>query len=78
MLRRAEDMYVDELFANAPKFGATLIQAHFPRSYIDPNRALDDLDPDLLSDDWPHPVQMGERSRSGHGLIWRLCRAWAC
>ena len=73
MLRRAEDMYVDELFANAPKFGATLIQAHFPRSYIDPNRSLDDLDPDLLSDDWPHPLQMGEKARSGHGLIWRLC-----
>jgi len=73
MLRRAEDMYVDELFSNAPKFGATLIQAHFPRSYIDPNRALDDLDPDLLSDDWPDQVQMGEKARLGHGLVWRFC-----
>ncbi|MBE88871.1 MAG: N-formylglutamate amidohydrolase [Rhodospirillaceae bacterium] len=72
-LRRAEDMYVEELFANAPKFGAIFIQAHFPRSYIDPNRALDDLDPDLLSSDWPYPVQMGEKARLGHGLIWRFC-----
>jgi N-formylglutamate deformylase len=73
MLRRAEDMYVGELFANAPLFGATLIEAHFPRSYIDPNRALDDLDPDLLADDWPETVEMGEKARLGHGLIWRFC-----
>lgn len=73
MLRRAEDMYVGELFANAPGHGATLIEALFPRSYIDPNRSLDDLDPDLLPDDWPHRVEMGEKARLGHGLIWRFC-----
>lgn len=73
MLRRAEDMYVGDLFANAPGCGATLIEALFPRSYIDPNRALDDLDPDLLPDDWPHQVEMGEKARLGHGLIWRFC-----
>ncbi|MBO43617.1 MAG: N-formylglutamate amidohydrolase [Rhodospirillaceae bacterium] len=72
-LRRAEDMYVEELFANAPKFGAIFIQAHFPRSYIDPNRALDDLDPALLSSDWPDPVKIGEKAQLGHGLIWRFC-----
>jgi N-formylglutamate deformylase len=73
MLRRAEDMYVGELFANGPQFGATLLQAHFPRSYIDPNRAIDDLDPDLLDCEWPDEVQMGEKSQLGHGLIWRFC-----
>jgi N-formylglutamate deformylase len=49
LLRRAEDAYVDELYAAAPMHGATLIAALFPRSYIDPNRAADDLDPALLS-----------------------------
>ena len=72
-LRRAEDMYVDELFASAPAYGATLIAAQFPRSYIDPNRSLEDLDPELLHDGWPDPVQPGEKARLGHGLIWRLC-----
>jgi N-formylglutamate deformylase len=48
-LRRAEDAYVDELYAAAPKHGATLLAALFPRSYIDPNRAPDDLDPSILS-----------------------------
>ncbi len=72
-LRRAEDMYVDELFGEAPDHGATLIAALFPRSYIDPNRSLEDLDPELLAESWPGPVRPGEKARLGHGLIWRLC-----
>ena len=47
-LRRAEDTYVDELYAAAPALGATLIGAVFPRSYLDLNRAADDLDPALI------------------------------
>src|SRR5579863_7515469 len=49
VLRRAEDAYVDELYAAAPAYGATLIAALFPRSYIDPNRAADDLDPAIVA-----------------------------
>ena len=49
VLRRAEDAYVDELYDAAPGFGATLIGALFPRSYVDVNRAADDLDPALLA-----------------------------
>ena len=49
VLRRAEDAYVDELFEAAPAHGATLIGALFPRSYVDVNRAPDDLDPGLLA-----------------------------
>jgi N-formylglutamate deformylase len=49
VLRRAEDAYVDELFDAAPAHGATLIGALFPRSYIDVNRAPDDVDPAMLS-----------------------------
>ena len=49
MLRRAEDAYVDQLYDAAPAHGATLIAALFPRSYIDANRAADDLDPAILT-----------------------------
>src|SRR5438445_514677 len=48
-LRRAEDAYVDELFAAAPVHGASLIGALFPRSYIDVNRSPDDIDPAMLT-----------------------------
>ena len=56
LLRRAEDTDVDVLWSAAPQLGATLIAARFPRSYIDANRALEDLDPDLLDGRWPLPL----------------------
>lgn len=72
-LRRAEDMFVEELFGSAPDRGAALLAARFPRSYIDPNRAEDDIDRRLIDGTWRAPVAVTEKSRLGHGLIWRLC-----
>src|SRR4051812_26209889 len=65
-LRRAEDAYVDELFAAAPDHGATLIGALFPRSYIDPNRAPDDFDPAILAG--PPPAVLVPRPVTRVGL----------
>jgi N-formylglutamate amidohydrolase len=72
-LRRAEDMFVEELFGAAPAQGAVLLAAKFPRSYIDPNRSENDIDRRLIDGTWPAPVSVTEKSRLGHGLIWRLC-----
>ncbi|MBX3643755.1 MAG: N-formylglutamate amidohydrolase [Rubrivivax sp.] len=72
LLRRGEDLYVDQLYAHAPDFGATFIAAHFPRAYIDPNRLLADIDEALLDAPWPGPVAAGPKTRLGIGLIWRL------
>lgn len=47
-LRRSEDAYVDELFASAPSFGAPLMRAHFPRSFLDVNREPYELDPRMF------------------------------
>lgn len=69
VLRRAEDAYVDELFASAPVHGASLIGAAFPRSYIDVNRAADDLDPGMLSG--PLPPFLVPRPTTRVGLIRR-------
>jgi N-formylglutamate amidohydrolase len=74
LLRRAEDSFVDELYGAAPASGATLLAALFPRSYIDPNRAPDDIDTSLLSDPWPGPAAPGDKTRLGLGLVWRLAR----
>jgi len=49
ILRRSEDAYVDALFADAPRCGAPLICATFPRVFGDPNRGPDELDPDMFS-----------------------------
>jgi N-formylglutamate deformylase len=70
-LRRAEDSFVDDLFGTAAQWGATLLCARFPRSYIDPNRAVTDIDPGLLMGTWPEPLRPTEKSRLGHGLVWK-------
>ncbi len=36
VLRRAEDMYVDDLFADGPELGAPLVSALYPRSFMIP------------------------------------------
>lgn len=74
-LRRGEDTHIDTLWADAPRHGATLLAATFPRTYIDPNRALSDLDPALLDGPWPEPLAPGEKSRLGYGLVWSKLNA---
>jgi len=69
VLRRAEDAYVDELYEAAPAHGATLIGALFPRSYIDVNRAPDDLDPAILAA--PLPPHLVPRPATRVGLVRR-------
>jgi N-formylglutamate deformylase len=71
-LRRAEDTHVDALYAAAPRHGAMLIAANFPRSYIDPNRSLLDIDAALLDGPWPGPINVSRKTEKGIGLVWRL------
>lgn len=72
ILRRAEDTHVDKLYDFAPSLGVSWIEAHFPRSYLDVNRALTELDVSLLDGAWPDPVEDGAKVRLGKGLVWRL------
>jgi len=72
LLRRAEDTYVDHLYGDAPTYGATLLAARFPRSYIDCNRALEDFDAELIEDRWLGPINPSSKTRLGKGLVWRL------
>src|SRR4029079_14619760 len=55
-LRRAEDAFVDELFAAAPRLGMPLIAARFPRSYVDANREPYELDPGMFEGPLPRPL----------------------
>jgi N-formylglutamate deformylase len=76
-LRQTEDSYVDELFAFAPKLGVALLKANFTRSYIDVNRAMDDLDPAMIDGVLPFALEPTERSFAGYGLIRHMCRGQA-
>ena len=66
-LRRSEDGFVDDLFAAAPAFGAPLLRATFPRTFIDANREPFELDQNMFSDRLPDYVNT-ESSRVAAGL----------
>jgi N-formylglutamate amidohydrolase len=71
-LRRSEDSFVDELFADAPDAGAPLIHALYPRAYLDPNREPWELDPGMFDGPLPGFVNTGSaRARNGFGTIAR-------
>jgi N-formylglutamate deformylase len=71
-VRRAEDAYVDELLDGALAYGIAVLDAIYPRSYIDLNRAVTDIDPEVLSEKWPTELAPTEKSVRGLGLIRRF------
>lgn len=66
-----EDRFVDDLVASAPAHGIVLVAADFPRAYIDPNRAEDDLDAHVVEDDWHSPLNPTPYGERGIGLVFR-------
>lgn len=72
-LRRSEDCFVDELFADVPQFGAPLLKAMFPRAYVDPNREPFELDPTMFVDSLPDYVNTrSPRVFAGLGTVARV------
>src|SRR5882724_1759906 len=72
-LRRAEDAFVDELFAAAPGLGIPFLAARFPRSYVDANREPYELDPGMF--EGPLPQALNHRTTrvaAGLGMIPRV------
>lgn len=70
LLRRGEDSLVQQLWAQLPQHGATLVEATFPRTYIDPNREEGDINPAMLDGVWPEALTPGPKTLQGLGLIW--------
>jgi len=72
-LRRSEDGFVDELFAAAPELGAPLLQANFPRAYVDVNREPFELDPRMFCEPLPgYANTRSPRVAAGLGTIARV------
>ena len=73
-LRRSEDAHVDALLAALPaRLGVPLIQALFPRTYVDANREPLELDPTMFEAPLPRYVNTASpRVRAGLGTIPRL------
>ena len=77
VVRQAEDTHVARLWSHASGVGASMLEAEFPRAYVDPNRSLADIDPALLADAWHEPLVPTRKTEQGIGLVWRLARGGA-
>jgi N-formylglutamate amidohydrolase len=72
-LRRSEDCFVGELFAAASSLGAPLMQASFPRAWLDVNREPWELDPNMFCEPLPAHVNTSSvRVAGGLGTIPRI------
>lgn len=72
-LRRSEDSFVDELFAQAPAHGAPLVVARYARAFCDPNREKWELDPTMFAQPLPDWVnKTSARVAAGLGTIARV------
>lgn len=69
-IRSSEDAFVDRLFDSAPEWGAPLLVARAPRSYVDLNRGPDELDPAVI--DGIRKSGHNPRVASGLGVIPRV------
>ena len=73
VLRRSEDAYVDQLVDVAPQYGAAFLAARFPRVYVDPSRAPDELDRAMFTGAPEGAVGApSARAAAGLGVISRL------
>jgi N-formylglutamate amidohydrolase len=70
-LRRSEDAFVDELFADAAAHGAPILCAAVARAYVDLNRDPAELDPDMFTDS-PGLSMHSARVQAGLGAIPRI------
>lgn len=62
---RDADLYVDELYADAPSRGATMLVAHVSRYVVDLNRSERDLDHESVEG-------APANARATRGIVWRL------
>lgn len=69
-LRRAEDRLVDQLLDRIE--GAPVMRARFARTFLDLNRAADEIDPAMIGGAMAIPTRRTDRVAAGLGVIPRI------
>jgi N-formylglutamate amidohydrolase len=76
-LRQVEDFAIDRLFSFVPRYHAPLIRALYARTYVDLNRAIDEIDPTMFTGGTPGPARPSVRVDAGLGCMPRLASGGA-
>lgn len=63
------DAFIDRLLAGAPLAGAHVLETDVPRTIIDTNRDIEEIDPSVFQEPWPYPHKLTANVRNGMGLI---------
>jgi len=72
-IRQSEDMFVGDLFTDAAASGIRVLEATYPRAYVDLNRGAYELEPALFDGQLPPHVDIKSlRAGSGLGTVPRL------
>ena len=72
-IRTSEDCYVDELYQSVVRLGAPLLEANFPRAFLDVNREPYELDSRMFDEALPpYANSQSARVAGGLGTIPRL------
>lgn len=75
MLRRSEDAFVEDLFAEVVELGAPLLAAEFPRAFLDVNRGMGEIDAAMFAGPLGMTVDTpSARVAAGLGVIPRIVR----
>ena len=72
-LRLSEDAFVDDLFDGVTSVGATQLVATHARSFLDLNRAANELEPSMFSGECgDYEVDLNNRVKAGLGVVPRI------
>lgn len=75
-LELCEEIHLAELLtAPTLSIGGVVVKANFPRTYVDANRAIDDIDQLLFDTPWMDVIAHKGRAVHGHGVVMRIIRA---
>lgn len=63
------DAFLDRLLADVPQVGVPVLETDVPRTIIDTNRDIDEIDPSVFQEPWPYSHKLTVNVRNGMGLI---------
>ncbi|MCF6197710.1 MAG: N-formylglutamate amidohydrolase [Emcibacter sp.] len=71
LLHYSGDILVDQLIRDVPKSGATAFINHYARTYVDTNRDIQEIDPEMFHNPDIRPTTKSQKVARGFGIFSR-------